>query len=546
MKQKICILMACLLLITPFASYAEMVQTQAIANDVLAVTKRLELLLQKSYETELDLIKREINEKKYDYELTMETSNIQGNPFSDMDYVALVAAYTTAKEFSGEDITINDVKFIDHTISENSLKEKIPIALPKYAKNASGTYYINGKEYITDNKFIDTYEKIGENEYKKAGTKGIELKTKTTTYGEVTFHVLDPESLLKKYNAYSEAAQKRYSERKAIINMCISGRGLAQSIFINLSTKNILAPETLSYITLLKEDGQLSENQKAIIDTATALIGNVPYEWGGKANKPGYDHTWWTFEDNGKQKGLDCSGFVEWVFRTAGYPQDIWNELHSTSEILKRCQPITQNELEIGDLGLLNNGESVNHVGIYLGNGLWIHCSSGENTVVINHFDFKVFRKVEKIGLADIVPTEVVIVQKSDEEYTEEEIYLLAQTMSHEAAGEGMNGWVGVGEVIVNRIHSEDFGNTISDVIYEQGQFENADEIAAIIPDEKIIAVARMVLNGSLRIFNNTDVLYFRNPNGNDTSDWGSYKMYTQINHHAFYLGNNNILYSSN
>lgn len=542
MKKKISILMACILLLTPFSSYAESAQSQTIANEVLAVTKRLEQLMQKSYNTQLDLIKKEISENQYDYELTMETTNIQGNPFSNMDYVAFIAAYTTAKEFSDHDITIHEVTLIDHTIKKQILKESIPIAFPKYVKNASGTYYIDGKEYITKNKRIDIYERTAENTYIKTGMKEITLKTQTITYGEVTFHILEPESLLRKYNANSEEAKNRYEERKAVINRCISGSGLAQSIGIHLSMKNILDPETLSYITLLQEDSQVSENKKAMIQTATALIGKIPYEWGGKADKPGYDDTWWTFKENGKQKGLDCSGFVEWVFRTAGYPQDIWNNLHSTSEILKSCVPIAKNELEIGDLGLLNTGEGVNHVGIYLGNDLWIHCSSSENTVVINRFHFRVYRRVESIGVTKIVPTEVEIVPKSNVEYTEEDIYLLAQTMAQEAAGEGMNGWIAVGEVVVNRIHSEDFGNTVADVIYEQGQFENADQIATIIPDENIVEVAKMVLHGSLRIFHNADVLYFRNPSGDPTSDWGPYPLYKKINHHAFYLGKNSVL----
>ena len=537
MKKIICVILSIILLTTPFVTEAAMEQNQIIANDVLTVTKLMEILLEKTYQKRVEDIKKDIAMNNYDYELTMESCNIQGNPFSEMDYVSLVAAYTTVKENAKKTVSINDINFLTYSISENSIEEKEPIAIEEYSKNSNGTYSVSGKRYITDDMEIDIYQKINDTEYKKNGTKQINLQKKLIKYGEIQFKVLDPENLLKKYQIDNESVRRKYAERKAKINACISGRGLAQSIFVNLSMKNTLSEDIINYISELKES-DISQNKKILLNTAMSLIGNVPYEWGGKSTKPGYDDTWWTFKDNGKQKGLDCSGYIEWVFKTAGYSQEIWDKMHSTSSVLKNFDTITKDELEVGDLGLLNNGENVNHVGIDLGNILWIHCSSGASTVVINNFNFRVFKKVNQIDTESIIPTDVVINTVNSGEYTDEDVYLLAQTISHEAKGEGLNGWIGVGEVILNRIQSPDFGDTLNDVIYQEGQFENANEITLEEPDQKILEISRMMLNGSLRIFNNPDVLYFRNPKGDYVSDWGPFKMFTPINHHAFYLGN--------
>ena len=124
----------------------------------------------------------------------------------------------------------------------------------------------------------------------------------------------------------------------------------------------------------------------------------------------------------------------------------------------------------------------------------------------------------------------------------DKDIYLLAKLIYHEARGEGLDGWTGVGEVVVNRVRSPRFPDTVSEVIYQDGQFTGVEALEGIAPTEEMVKAAGKILAGKLRIFGNGDVLYFRNPmkTSNIPSslpcDWGSHRYYTCINNHAFYL----------
>lgn len=77
-------------------------------------------------------------------------------------------------------------------------------------------------------------------------------------------------------------------------------------------------------------------------------------------------------------KTLDCSGFVRYCFLAAGadVPDGTYYQWTGSDPVQK---------LEVGDIGLMldpwhRNGQ-INHIGIYTGNGKWIHCSYGHNGI---------------------------------------------------------------------------------------------------------------------------------------------------------------------
>lgn len=121
------------------------------------------------------------------------------------------------------------------------------------------------------------------------------------------------------------------------------------------------------YYNIPKIEGDFTRED--IIRVAKSIIGH-PYQWGGKYAKRGSPDI-----------GLDCSGYVDWVFmqltgKTAGGGG-------GTAAQFQRTIPISGRELEIGDLGFYYppNGippDKFNHVGIYAGkhNGsdIFIHC----------------------------------------------------------------------------------------------------------------------------------------------------------------------------
>lgn len=92
-----------------------------------------------------------------------------------------------------------------------------------------------------------------------------------------------------------------------------------------------------------------------------------------------------------------------------------------------------------------------------------------------------------------------------------EELDLLAALIHCEAGGEEMTGRIAVGAVVLNRVQSDVYENSIRDVIYAPGQFTPAmtgllDQTLAAGVDEDCYAAARAALNGDNPI---GDCLYF-------------------------------------
>ncbi len=81
--------------------------------------------------------------------------------------------------------------------------------------------------------------------------------------------------------------------------------------------------------------------------------------------------------------------------------------------------------------------------------------------------------------------------------YQESESYLLARLVHGEARGEPYIGKVAVAAVVLNRVRSASFPNTIAGVIYQAGAFDAvADGQINLTPDEDSLRAARDALNG--------------------------------------------------
>ena len=101
-----------------------------------------------------------------------------------------------------------------------------------------------------------------------------------------------------------------------------------------------------------------------IVAYAKQFLGR-PYVWGG--NGP---------------NSFDCSGFTKYVYSHFGY-----NINRTASAQLKNGVSVSRSELQAGDLVFFYNGKvstPVSHVGIYIGNGDFIHASSNSYTVEIS------------------------------------------------------------------------------------------------------------------------------------------------------------------
>lgn len=103
-------------------------------------------------------------------------------------------------------------------------------------------------------------------------------------------------------------------------------------------------------------------------------------------------------------------------------------------------------------------------------------------------------------------------------DYSNEDLMLLAKLIYEEA---GSN-WLTdehqqlVGNVVLNRVKSSKFPNTIKEVIYQNGQYSTAYKLNNTVPDERTIKNAKLLLEG-LRVCPD-DILYQANfPQGTYT-----------------------------
>ena len=139
----------------------------------------------------------------------------------------------------------------------------------------------------------------------------------------------------------------------------------------------------------------LSEDRKQVVLTAYQLLGKVHYFWGGKSLIIGWDSRWGmpmkvTAEGSSttgtvRPFGLDCSGFVDWVFYNQSGGQYVIGHGGGATAQHSYCAPIAWGDAQPGDL-VFYPGDS--HVGIVCGfdssgNIMVIHCASSENNVVV-------------------------------------------------------------------------------------------------------------------------------------------------------------------
>lgn len=107
--------------------------------------------------------------------------------------------------------------------------------------------------------------------------------------------------------------------------------------------------------------------------------------------------------------------------------------------------------------------------------------------------------------------------QNGADSYTNSDTYLLARCIYGEARGESYTGQVAVGAVVLNRVKSSQFPNTIAGVIYQRHAFTAvSDGQINLTPDQTAINAAKDAMNG----WDPTGgCLYYYNP-ATATSSW--------------------------
>ena len=113
-----------------------------------------------------------------------------------------------------------------------------------------------------------------------------------------------------------------------------------------------VAPQPVPYVA---PQGEFtSDKASAILNEAAKYLG-IKYVYGGST-----------------PAGFDCSGFVKYVFNECG----IKLERVSRDQYAKNGTSVSKSNLQPGDLLFFGSGGTVNHVGIYVGDGQMIHSPS--------------------------------------------------------------------------------------------------------------------------------------------------------------------------
>lgn len=140
----------------------------------------------------------------------------------------------------------------------------------------------------------------------------------------------------------------------------------------------------------------LSNERKQVIRHALSLVGKVNYFWGGKSLVIGWDTRWGQMQKvraEGSQTtgtyrpyGLDCSGFVDWVFYNASNGEYVLGHGGGAASQHAYCTEISWDEAQPGDLVFYSDDSHVGIVGGRDENGNLqiIHCNAGANNVSIS------------------------------------------------------------------------------------------------------------------------------------------------------------------
>ncbi len=133
----------------------------------------------------------------------------------------------------------------------------------------------------------------------------------------------------------------------------------------------IVSPESYA----LKKESELGPAyiRNEIISRAESYLG-IPYQWGGSS----------------LEEGFDCSGLTMAVYQLIGL-----NLPHSAEEQFRTGTPVKKERLQKGDLIFFRTSGSqrISHVGIFTGNGRFIHAPGRNKKIRIDSLSSTYFKK---------------------------------------------------------------------------------------------------------------------------------------------------------
>ncbi len=183
-------------------------------------------------------------------------------------------------------------------------------------------------------------------------------------------------------NTVREVAKEELERADLIQDYVLKGSEV-ESLIRNVSIESQILSDAIS-----------SPDSVDTVDNWNLAILNIP-EYRGKLLTviseiiSGLRSTPYVFGGSNKRKGLDCSSFTKFIYKQIGV------ELPRTArgQFLVGI-PVNREDLKVGDLVFFRTyARFPSHVGIYIGNGKFIHFSSHYHGLSISDLEDKYFRR---------------------------------------------------------------------------------------------------------------------------------------------------------
>ena len=185
----------------------------------------------------------------------------------------------------------------------------------------------------------------------------------------------------------------------------VYGRATLDSLEVTSDGKVIAALAKGTRFKVLGREGgrfniKLQDGRTGWIQTEAVAL-----EEGGQPLPPG-DLSWsrrneivrtalafrgWRYRRGGaSRRGFDCSGFVKFVYATKGVSLP-----HDSRALFKCGKPVAKSDLQPGDILFFANTyrRGISHVGLYIGEGKFIHASTRRRGVRVDHLNASYYRR---------------------------------------------------------------------------------------------------------------------------------------------------------
>lgn len=367
-------------------------------------------IFERAFERAYEIAQKEliliINEREYDFELTMASFEEQGYPFNDINYAELISIISQKPEYNIEHMKFKKFK----RLFSNEQKIKYLYKMNVEDAYATVTYYEkDGLEYRLGNNESAPNDDFGnsypthtkEVKYGVVTLKHYDLKNLYTKFLELepnepnehyksvnNIDMIDAQEKRIRYYARDDEKQILGSKERTVWDWGFESdehdiglldydilKDILESLGLDIDTV-----DNVDYQSLF--NGNIEDAQAFILQQAFSKLGTAYSQ--AKRNTEGY---------------FDCSSFVAWVYRQAGiefgsysptaaseckYLTEIGHQISSeyNESIMKPGDIIFYRDTTSDKALAASRYRHITHVAIYVGNNKMIDASSGKGEVV--------------------------------------------------------------------------------------------------------------------------------------------------------------------